>query len=55
VQLDGHGGCFTNSNSPKMVSAKETSELEIMTTTSPNKIENQIMLLQLMESLSAIF
>jgi hypothetical protein len=52
VQLGGHGGCFTDSNNPAMVRARETSELKIKTrTTAPNKTENQIMLLQLMESL----
>jgi hypothetical protein len=54
-QLGGHGGCSTDSNSPEMVRARETSELKIKTTTAPNKTENQIMLLQLKESLSAIF
>jgi hypothetical protein len=55
VQLGGHGGCFTDSNSPEMVRAGETGELKIKTTTARNKMENQIMMLQLMESLSAIF
>jgi hypothetical protein len=56
VQLGGHGGCFTDSNSPEMVRARETrSELKIKTTTAQNKTDNQIMMLQLMESLSAIF
>jgi hypothetical protein len=55
VQLGGHGaGYFTNSNSPEMVSAGELSELKIETTTAPNKTENQIMVLQLMESLFPI-
>jgi hypothetical protein len=54
VQLGGHGGCFTNSNSPEMVRARDTSESKSQTTTAPNKTENQIMLLQLMESLFPI-
>jgi hypothetical protein len=46
VQLGGHGGCFTeDSNSPEIVSARETSDFKIKTTTAPNKTENQIMLL----------
>jgi hypothetical protein len=54
VQLGGYGGFFTDSNNPEMVRARETSELKIKTTTTPNKTDNQIMLLQLMKSLSTI-
>jgi hypothetical protein len=50
-----HGGCFTDSKNPEMVSGRETSGLKIKTTTAPNKMENQMMMLQLKESLSAIF
>jgi hypothetical protein len=51
VQLGGHGGCFTDLNSPEMVRARETSELKIKTTTAPKKTENQMMMLQLMEKI----
>jgi hypothetical protein len=55
VQLGGLGGCFTDSNSPEMANAtRETSELKIKTTTTSNTTGNQMMLLQLIESLSAI-